>query len=239
MRAGRPRWVPVVVAVLAVGVAGLAAAGPGFVGRPVPPARLDDPLPGGERQSGGLPSIPPDLDASEEQVPGSDLFEALFLAFVAAAVLTTAVLVAYQIYRTIHNLLTARVRRRELERRASQPDEEFEAEQVRGAVRAGLADLDAGGDPRRAVIACWLRLERIAAAAGTAREIADTPGDLVGRLLARHRVSRAALERLADAYRLARFAPAQVGPELVGIAREALRDLDAQLRLPVDAGGGR
>ncbi len=56
------------------------------------------------------------------------------------------------------------------------------------AVDAGLADLD-DGDPRAAVIACWVRLEEAAAAAGTPREPGDTPGELVLRLLAGHQVS--------------------------------------------------
>jgi len=233
---------PVLVVALALGAAGVAAAGPGFVGRSVPLARLDDPPRGEAVQPtpDGLGSSPDGPAQPGSAQPGSVLFEMLFLSFVVALVLTAVAVVVYLICRAVYRLLTDRVRWRELEhRRATQPDRELVAEQVRGAVRAGLADLDAGGDPRRAVIACWLRLERIAAAAGTAREAADTPGDLVGRLLARHRVSRAALERLADAYRLARFAPAHVGPQLVVIAREALRDLDTQLRLPVDAEAGR
>src|SRR5690606_20276919 len=214
MRARRPRWVPVLVVALALGAAGVAAAGPGFVGRSVPLIPLDDP-PGGDavQRSPGVRTTP---GAESSAAPGTDVFEVHFISFVAALVLTTVAVVVYQIWRAVYHLFTARVRPRELERRATQPDGVLEAEQVRGAVRAGPAASAAGGVPRRAVIACWLRLERIAAAAGTVRDVADAPGDLVGRLLTRHRVGRAALERLADAYRLARFAPTHVGPELVG-----------------------
>nr|BFE79756.1 hypothetical protein GCM10020093_023570 [Planobispora longispora] len=91
------------------------------------------------------------------------------------------------------------------------PDEPEETVlRVREALRAGLADLDSAGDPRRAVIACWLRLEHAAARAGTPRALADTPADLVARLLAAHRVGEAALERLAAAYRRARYSPHEV-----------------------------
>ncbi|GGT04869.1 hypothetical protein GCM10010156_73300 [Planobispora rosea] len=101
--------------------------------------------------------------------------------------------------------------------------------QMREALRAGLADLDSEDDPRRAVIACWLRLERAAARAGTPREAADTPADLVSRLLSAHRVGAAALERLAAAYRRARYSPHEVDGSLRETARRALAEVDAEL----------
>ncbi|MET8387792.1 DUF4129 domain-containing protein [Streptosporangium canum] len=103
------------------------------------------------------------------------------------------------------------------------------AGEMRAALRAALTDLDAGDDPRRAVIACWLRLEHAAAGAGTPRMAADTPGDLVTRLLAAHRVSGPALGRLAAAYRQARYAPHEVAESLRGTARRALAEVDAEL----------
>ncbi|WP_433541654.1 DUF4129 domain-containing protein [Streptosporangium sandarakinum] len=101
--------------------------------------------------------------------------------------------------------------------------------EIRAALRAGLADLDAGGDPRRAVIACWLRLEHAAAGAGTPRLASDTPAELVARLLAGHRVGEPALNRLAAAYRLARYAPHEVTGSLRAEARAALAEVDAEL----------
>ncbi|MFF0309776.1 DUF4129 domain-containing protein [Streptosporangium sp. NPDC004379] len=101
--------------------------------------------------------------------------------------------------------------------------------EIRAALRAGLADLDAGGDPRRAVIACWLRLEHAAAGAGTPRMAADTPAELVARLLAGHRVGGPALDRLAAAYRRARYAPHEVTVSLRAEARAALAEVDAEL----------
>src|SRR5205814_870257 len=80
-------------------------------------------------------------------------------------------------------------------------------DQVIAAVEAGLSDLDdADADPRRAVIACWVRLEQAAAAAGTPRNVGDTPTELVTRLLTGHAVSAAVPYRLAEVYRLARYA---------------------------------
>ncbi|MET0494032.1 MAG: DUF4129 domain-containing protein, partial [Actinoplanes sp.] len=58
------------------------------------------------------------------------------------------------------------------------------AEDLVAALDAGLQELsDTDRDPRRAVIACWVRLEQAAAAAGTPRHAGDSPTDLVARLL--------------------------------------------------------
>lgn len=103
------------------------------------------------------------------------------------------------------------------------------ADEVRAALRAGLTGLDAGDDPRRAVIACWLRLEHAAAGAGTPRLAADTTADLVARLLAAHQVGGPALDRLAAAYSQARYAPHEVDESLRVTARRALAEVDAEL----------
>ncbi|MET9020496.1 DUF4129 domain-containing protein [Actinopolymorpha sp. NPDC004070] len=108
--------------------------------------------------------------------------------------------------------------------------EDETGQRLRAAVDAGIEDLDDDGtDPRRAVIACWLRLEAAAAAAGTPRAPADTPGDLVARMLAAHQVSAAVLRGCADLYRKARYAPAEVEESMRTQAREALGRLRAEL----------
>lgn len=106
-----------------------------------------------------------------------------------------------------------------------------DAEQVRSAVLAGLADLDEAGDPRRAVIACWLRLERTAHEVGTPRLASDSPGDLVARLLDSHDVDQGALQELARAYRLARYSGHEITEEHRDTARRALSALDTGLRV--------
>ena len=121
------------------------------------------------------------------------------------------------------------------------------AEQVVAAVDAGLSDLsDTDVDPRRAVIACWVRLEQVAAAAGTPRQIADTPADLVTRLLAHsargrselaspaspseeYAVDPAVLAEFADIYRWARYTTHTVDERMRGQARTALERVRSEL----------
>jgi Domain of unknown function (DUF4129) len=104
------------------------------------------------------------------------------------------------------------------------------AEEVVAAVDAGLSDLsDTDLDPRRAVIACWVRLEQVAAAAGTPRQIADTPSDLVTRLLAAHEVDPAVLAGFADIYRRARYTTHTVDERMRGQARAALERVRSEL----------
>ncbi|HEY1178231.1 MAG TPA: DUF4129 domain-containing protein [Phytomonospora sp.] len=122
---------------------------------------------------------------------------------------------------------------RPLDFAAAGAEQETSAEEVREVVQAGLADIDAGDDPRKAVIACWLRLEKAAATAGTARMVSDTPGDLVTRLLSAHRVNDRALQRLADSYRQARYAPDVVTEQVRADARQALVEIDAELAAAV------
>jgi Domain of unknown function (DUF4129) len=106
---------------------------------------------------------------------------------------------------------------------------------LQAAIDEGIADLDdADADPRRAVIACWVRLERAAAAAGTPRQPGDTSTDLVARLLAAHNVSASVLDRFAALYRTARFAPAAVEASMRDQARSALQYLRRELSVGVN-----
>jgi hypothetical protein len=110
------------------------------------------------------------------------------------------------------------------------------ADEVVAALDAGLDDLsDADRDPRRAVIACWLRLEQAAAAAGTPRQAADTPTDLVTRLLSGHHVSADVLAGFANVYREARYATHTVDERMRGQARAALQRLRGELTAEVPA----
>ncbi len=114
------------------------------------------------------------------------------------------------------------------------PTIEETRQQVRAALEEGLAELDdASADPRRTVIACWVRLEGAAAAAGVERKPGDTSTDLVRRLLATHLVSGAVLAAFAEVYREARFATHAVDVVARDQARAALSRLRDELSVGV------
>jgi hypothetical protein len=143
----------------------------------------------------------------------------------AAIVLVVVVLVVWTLV-----LQHLTVRRRRVEVVTDEVAAPGRREAVLAAVDAGLSGLeDDDADPRRAVIACWLRLEEAAAAAGTPRKPGDAPADLVLRLLAAHQVSAAVLLPLAEVYRLARYATHTVDMGMRDSARAALRQLRAEL----------
>lgn len=147
---------------------------------------------------------------------------------VAIGIVLLAVLIGMMVWVLARDLVKKRSMRAMPARRA-RPGQ-TSAQDVVAALDAGLVDLsDADSDPRRAVIACWLRLEQAAAAAGTPRQATDTPTDLVTRLLAGHHISADVLARFADVYREARYATHTVDERMRTQAREALQRLRAEL----------
>ncbi|MEV6844663.1 DUF4129 domain-containing protein [Actinoplanes sp. NPDC051411] len=124
-------------------------------------------------------------------------------------------------------------RKGKLVRKKAQPRT---ADELVAALDAGLEELsDADRDPRRAVIACWVRLEQAAAAAGTPRHPGDTPTDLVGRLLAEQQVDSRVLAALLEVYRQARYATHTVDDQMRRQAVDALQRLRADLGAGVAA----
>jgi Domain of unknown function (DUF4129) len=91
------------------------------------------------------------------------------------------------------------------------------------------------GDRQRAVIACWIRLEQIAEAAGFARQRSETSTELADRWLARLPLSRQPLLTLAELYREARYSSHRVSDAALDTARSALE----QLRREITASAGR
>jgi hypothetical protein len=150
----------------------------------------------------------------------------------AAALLCAGIVLAVVVLLVVQLLRNVTPRRRRLSGFAIPPaaPQATGVESVVAAVDAGIEALDADdSDPRRAVIACWVRLEGAAAAAGTPRGPGDTPTDLVLRLLSGQRISGAVLNGFADVYRAARYAPHIVDEAMRDQARSALRLLRDEL----------
>jgi hypothetical protein len=147
----------------------------------------------------------------------------------ALVVLTVAglVLVALVVWAIVRDQARRRARK---DRPAPVAEEPRTAEDLVAALDAGLEELsDTDRDPRRAVIACWVRLEQAAAAAGTRRHAGDSPTDLVGRLLREQRVDAGVLAALLEVYRQARYATHTVDDQMRTQAVSALRRLRADL----------
>nr|BFE65167.1 hypothetical protein GCM10020063_096930 [Dactylosporangium thailandense] len=152
--------------------------------------------------------------------------------------LLVLVLVGSLVYYLLSNRTAKPKPRVFVEPEAPRPMTTGAAEEVMAAVEAGIVELsDTDTDPRRAVIACWVRLERAAAAAGTPRLVGDSPTELVTRLLSAHQVSRPTLEGFAEVYREARYATHPVGERSRQDAIGALRQIRAELA-GVGARGG-
>jgi hypothetical protein len=236
------RWLPVlgVVAVLAVGAVAASMSSPEITNVPLP-------TPGSEQPT--TPVATSEIQLYSEQptaTPGSGGGSTDWLLYITGAFCGLAVLllVGSLVWYLMQNRTPKAKPRLFVEPEAPRPMTVAAAgDEVMAAVEAGLVELgDTDADPRRAVIACWVRLERAAAAAGTPRLVGDSPTELVTRLLSAHRVSRPTLEGFAEVYREARYATHPVGERSRQDALGALRQIRAELsgvagRVP--SGGGR
>jgi hypothetical protein len=97
------------------------------------------------------------------------------------------------------------------------------------AARVALA----GGSPRNAIVACWMQLERDAAAAGLPRDAAETSAEYVERVVAASSVDPAPIRELAALYREARFSRHELRDDHRTRALAALNRVEAVLRSSV------
>lgn len=112
-------------------------------------------------------------------------------------------------------------------------------QQVAGRVSDALDDTLAAfrhGDRQRAIIACWIRLEQIAEAAGFARQSSETSTELADRWLARLPLSRQPLLTLAALYREARYSSHRLPDSALETARGALEQLRREIAAPAGHG---
>jgi hypothetical protein len=233
------RWLPVlgVIAVLLIGGLAASMSSPEITHVPVPTPAVAKPTPSVlAPDAQEVPEPPPNDRGDDFEIPSWIILAAMTLCG-----LLVAVLIGSLVWYLLSNR-TARPKPRVfVETEAPKPMTAAAAEEVMAAVEAGLVELsDTDTDPRRAVIACWVRLEGAAAAAGTPRLVGDSPTELVTRLLSAHQVSRATLEGFAEVYREARYATHPIGERSRQNAIAGLRQIRTELSGAVAraAGGG-
>ena len=120
-------------------------------------------------------------------------------------------------------------RLRQLALPAPLPAAEMDAEELREAVESGrlaFAELD---DARAAIIACYLAMESSLADRGAARGVADTPDELLSRVVAAGIVRGAGARRLTGLFYEARFSTHPLGRAERDAASAALDELAAEL----------
>ncbi|MFI5926777.1 DUF4129 domain-containing protein [Micromonospora sp. NPDC051543] len=230
------RWWPVGVVAALLAAAALASAHSSIGASRIPPAAENVPW---------VPEYPTDVPSPSIPVEPRDAGEATqahipqWIATVAMALLGLAILAVLGYLTWI--LLRGALRRtsRALPAQRARRTAEGTAREVVAALDAGLVELDdQSTDPRVAVIACWVRLEEAASAAGVPRHLGDTPTDLVTRLLRGDEstgvpaiVSADVLAEFAHVYREARYATREVGAGTRDQARAALRRLRGELTI--------
>lgn len=103
-------------------------------------------------------------------------------------------------------------------------------EALRHDVDAQLAAVEQG-DARNGIVACWLRLQEIVAAAGLPPHPSETSAEFVVRTLKALDLDPRAIGTLAALYREARFSEHEIGEDGRTAARSALHVLHDDLRV--------
>jgi hypothetical protein len=216
------RWMPLlaVAALLVGGVLTSALSSPAVTRVPLPPPRpLQPEAPTAEAVQSAAPDQGAGAEAAGFQLP-------TWIGTVAAGlcVALVVVIVGMLVWYVFRDRIRVRSAPLVVEPAPARTDD------VVAALDAGLDRLGhSDTDPRRAVIACWVRLEETAAAAGTPRHPGDTPTDLVARLLVAHRVSLPVLDEFAAVYREARYATHVVDERTRAAAARSLGQLRDEL----------
>jgi Domain of unknown function (DUF4129) len=191
-----------------------------------------------EQEPVGIETRPPlevggGIDASRGASDGPDVLGPVVLVLLLLLLLVVAGWAGWTLLRRLRGVRIHRAdwyRLRALGRPTTGPAPgSVGSDQLLAAIDEAVARSEDDPDPRRAVIACWVRLAEAAAAAGAGRHESDTATDLVVRMLRGHQVSEPVLAAFAEAYWLARYATHTVDETMRTQARSALRRLRAEL----------
>lgn len=108
---------------------------------------------------------------------------------------------------------------------AGDPVTEAAETMARGLAEARAA-LESNAEPRDAIVACWLALERAAGRTGVERDRAQTPTEFTTVVLKRTRADVAATSDLLRLYLAARFSDHPIGPKEMRRARVCVEGLN-------------
>ena len=178
-----------------------------------------------------------DQGTSRARLPFETVLNAVLLAIAAA----TAVYVVWRLALLVVRLVGLRLpaSRGGAVSTPYDPGDES-AEDAETALRKRLAEdltmLSAGiedvPDPREAVIACYARMERALAEAGSARRADEAPLELLARVLAEQYVPEGDVRRLTELFEEARFSSHPVTDEMRAAARRSLANVADALAVP-------
>jgi len=192
----------------------------------------------GEDQAGApaAEAAPPALDWSWTSATARWLFEILTSVFGIISLVAGLILLVFALV-----VLKARERARMLEAEREDPL----GDAVAAAAEESLDDLEAGGDPRAAIIKCYARFERSLAAAETQRAAWQTPLEFMRTALAALPLGAGDVERLTHLFERARFsehpiddADRQAAVASLGAIRAALESRAALAARETDAAAG-
>jgi hypothetical protein len=221
------RWLPVGVVVVALLVVGIAAQGTGLQWDE---AQIPGSTPDGESLEPPVMSQEPPPSLPETGDPEDGFTLPPWVTWLVLGVLlgVPALLILLFVARRLIDWLI------DAPESSGEPDPEPEYLRrdfalVEDAIASAIAEMDLGTDARAAIIACWVHFERAAESVGIERDSSDTPADLVRKLLSRHDLDGSALNRLTEAYLLARYSTHEVGEADRDRARDALVALRTQL----------
>lgn len=120
--------------------------------------------------------------------------------------------------------------RRQLRRRREIREHRRLAAELEEVMSEGLEELALDPDPRRAVIACYARMERVLAAQGRPRRASEAPFEYLRGLLREVALSPELPGRLTDLYQRAMFSPHEIDSVMRADAVDTLEAIRAQLR---------
>jgi Domain of unknown function (DUF4129) len=102
------------------------------------------------------------------------------------------------------------------------------------SLAAGSDALNAGGEPRAAIIACYTAMERGFAAAGSAPAVADTPAEVLARATRAGLVRPEPAETLTGMFRRARYSTYPMTSADSRVAADALTEMRSDLGQSAD-----